>query len=257
MSEESSKLKSLIAPDSATRQKRLDAFKQYASYGVIALIVLITTFIIPIISGGITGEGWDYWVPTDTIGWICWWAMKIGTVIGNVAIYALFKAQGKTNAKDNPNYIKAKELLNKMNGSKGFIPRSPGKYQARTWTTKGISVVLLTAAETIVIGTLIVSWDLMTFISCLVSSVTAIIFGLVQMIKDEVYWTEEYLLYAEYVTRQESLNVKEETQECHSISETKNLEINKNKSNTSPTELMNLNESSQISPSTELSSLDM
>lgn len=39
----------------------------------------------------------------------------------------------------------------------------------------------------------------MTFLSCMTSSVTAILFGIVAMIKDEVYWTEDYLLYAQYV----------------------------------------------------------
>lgn len=193
-------LKNIIAPDSETRAKRLETFKQYACYGVITLICLITVFVIPIIAGGINADGWGYWIPDDTFGWFCWWAMKIGTVIGNVAIFALFKAQGKTNSKDNPKYIKAREIMNGMSGTKGFIPKSPAQYQAKSWTTKGLSVVILTAAETVVIGSLIVSWDMMTFISCIVSAITAIIFGIVQMIKDEVYWTEEYLLYAEYIS---------------------------------------------------------
>ena len=34
------------------------------------------------------------------------------------------------------------------------------------------------------------------------SSITAVLFGIVAMIRDEVYWTEDYLLYAQYVTAQ-------------------------------------------------------
>lgn len=249
------KLKSLIAPTAEVRQKRLETFKQYASYGVITLIIIITVFIVPIIAGGITADDWSYWIPDDTFGWICWWAMKIGTVIGNLAVFALFKAQGKTNARDNPNYIKAKDLLAKKNGEKGFVPKSPAQYQAKTWTTKGISVFLLTGAETVVIGSLIVSWDLMTFISCIVSSITAIIFGIVQMIKDEVYWTDEYLLYAEYITKQESQIEKEENA-CLST-ETKSLETCKNKLTGSQNKTVSSEESSQTYPSTESNLLDM
>ena len=96
-----------------------------------------------------------------------------------------------------------------MNGKKGFVPQSPAQYQAKSWTTKGISVVVLTAAETVVIGSLIVAWDLMTFVSCIVSSITAIIFGIIQMIKDEVYWTEEFPLYVNYIVSREMAKEEE------------------------------------------------
>ena len=119
-----------------------------------------------------------------------------------MCVYGLFKAQAKTNSKDNANFIQANELLDKLNGKKGFIPISPKQKAVRDWTTKGAIVLLTTALESIVIGTLILNWDLMTFLSCMTSSITAVLFGIVAMIKDEVYWTEDYLLYAQYVTEQ-------------------------------------------------------
>lgn len=202
-------VKDAIAPDAETRQRRLDTFKQYACYGVIVMIIIVTVFVVPIIGGGISAEDWDYWMPEDEFGWFCWWAMKIGTVIGNIAIFALFKAQGKTNAKQTSKYKDANEKLHGLNGKKGFVPQSPAQYQAKSWTTKGISVVVLTAAETVVIGSLIVAWDLMTFVSCIVSSITAIIFGIIQMIKDEVYWTEEFPLYVNYIVSREMAKEEE------------------------------------------------
>ena len=98
---------------------------------------------------------------------------------------------------------------NKLNGEKGFIPISPRKKEVKDWTTKGMFMIATTAAESIVIGTLIINFDFITFLSCISSSITAIIFGLVQMVKDEVYWTDEYLLYAEYITK----NINEELPE--------------------------------------------
>ncbi len=132
-----------------------------------------------------------------------------------MCVYGLFKAHTKTNSKDNPNFKKANELLNKLYGTKEFIPHSPAQKNTRDWLTKGVIVLLTTAAESIVIGSLIFNWDNITFLSCITSSITAVLFGIVAMIKDEVYWTEEYLAYAEYVTKKalESEEPKKETTE--------------------------------------------
>lgn len=202
-------LKSLIAPDITTRKKRLDTFKSVASYLVIAVILLLVLCVIPFIAGGINAQDFNYYLPKSMVGWIVFWSIRIGTLVGNIAVFALFKAQAKTNSKDNPNYIRARELLDKLNGAKGFIPQSPKMYQTKAWLTKGISMIVFTAAESIVIGSLVLDFDLMTFMSCLSSSITAVLFGIVTMIKDEVYWTDEYLLYAEYITKQELVEPEE------------------------------------------------
>lgn len=245
------KIKNIVAPTVETRKKRVDMFKSVAYYIVIAIVLLIVTVIVPFLSGGITAEDFGYYLPKSLEGWLVFWAIRIGTVIGNVTVYGLFKAQAKTNVQNDPQYMKATELLNKMNGKEGFVPISPKKKAIKDWTTKGIFMFVITLAESIVIGTLIVNFDIITFISSLVSSISAILFGIVQMIKDEVYWTEEYLLYAEYITQkdQESTDKelnevieelskpvevpvepeKEEDKECL-ILETKNSETCKSKS---------------------------
>lgn len=206
------KLKSWVAPSIDQRTKRLETFKQYAFYGVITVILVIVLFIVPLISGGINANDFGYYLPKSVRGWIVFWAIRAGTVAGNMCVYGLFKAQAKTNAKDHPNFIKANEVLNKLYGTKQFIPHSPRQKSVRDWTTKGVIVLLTTAAESIVIGSLIFNWDMVTFLSCITSSITAVLFGIVAMIKDEVYWTEEYLAYAEYVakkTQEESVRESE------------------------------------------------
>lgn len=246
------KLKNVVAPTIESRRKRVDAFKSFAYYMVIGIVLLIVTVIVPFLSGGITANDFGYYLPKSVEGWVVFWAIRVGTVVGNITVYGLFKAQAKTNIQHDPNYIKAVELLNKMNGKDGFIPISPKQKAVKDWTTKGIFMFITTLAESIVIGTLIVNFDIVTFISSLVSSVTAVLFGIVQMIKDEVYWTEEYLLYAEYITQKERESTaeqevkeevqelaqtvevpaepeKEESKECL-ISETKNSETCKSKS---------------------------
>lgn len=200
--QEESKIKKLLAPTSAERQKRISTFKQYAFYGIIAMILMIVMFIVPVIAGGINANDFAYYLPKTVAGWVVFWAIRGGTVAGNMCIYGLFKGQAKTNSKDNPNFIEANEILEKLNGTKGFIPISPKQKAIRDWTTKGIVVFLTTALESIVIGSLVLNWDMMTFLSCITSSITALLFGIVAMIKDEVYWTEDYLLYAKYMRDQ-------------------------------------------------------
>ena len=153
------KIKSWIAPDIDTRTRRLNTFKQYAFYGIIAIILVIVLFIVPLLSGGINANDFGYYLPKTIRGWIVFWAIRGGTVAGNMCVYGLFKAQAKTNAKDNPNFIKANEILNKLYGTKQFIPHSPAQKSVRDWTIKGIVVLLTTADESIVIGSLIFNWD--------------------------------------------------------------------------------------------------
>lgn len=196
------KLKSFIAPTIDQRTKRLETFKQYAFYGIITVILIIVLFIVPLLAGGINANDFGYYLPKSVRGWIVFWAIRAGTVAGNMCVYGLFKGQAKTNAKDHPNFIKANEILNNLYGTKQFIPHSPKQKALRDWTTKGAVVLLTTAAESIVIGSLIFNWDMVTFLSCITSSITAVLFGIVAMIKDEVYWTEEYLAYAEYVSKE-------------------------------------------------------
>lgn len=197
----SKKLKDAIAPSVEQRRKRVDSFKSVAYYFIIAFVLIIVTFVVPLFSGGLTMGDFGYNLPKTPDAWVIYWAVNGGTVFGNLCLFALFKMQAKTNSKNHPDYIKACQLLNKLNGQEGFIPMSPKQKAIKDWSIKGTIVLITTGLESIVISVLIISFDWVTFISCLVSSVTAVLFGIVQMIKDEIYWTEEYLLYAEYVTQ--------------------------------------------------------
>ena len=231
------KLKDAIAPTVDQRRKRVDAFKSIAYYLVIGLVLVMVTFVVPLFSGGISMGDFGYNLPKTPEAWVIFWAVNAGTIFGNLCLFALFKMQAKTNSKNHPDYIKACELLNKLNGEEGFVPMSPKRKALKDWTIKGTMVLVTTGLESVVISVLVINFDWITFISCLVSSITAVLFGIVQMIKDEIYWTEEYLLYAEYVTQKiESAKLaeepeepeKEDKQECL-ILETENLEISKNK----------------------------
>lgn len=185
------------------RNKRSEFIKSISAYIIIGIILLLVLFVVPVISGGIQAENFDYYLPKTTAGWIVFWAIRGGTVIGNIAVFILFKQQAKINCQNNPNYLEAKRLLEAKNGAKGFIPRSPSQMNRSEYIFKGGTLFVFTAAESIMIGTLVLNFDFITFLSCFTSSITAILFGFWTMIKNEVYWSDEYLSYARYMIKQE------------------------------------------------------
>lgn len=198
------KVRNILAPDVETQLKRNETIKRYSAYFIIALITLLVLFVGPIIAGGITGEGWDYYLPKSFMGWIVFWAIRAGTVVGNIALYILFKAQAKINSLHHPNYIEANTLLEKDGKSKEFIPQSPKQKMAKDYSIKMVFMVIFTLGESIIIGSIAISFDLVTFFSCVTSSVSALLFGWWAMIKDEMYWQDEYLRYAKYATKEQA-----------------------------------------------------
>lgn len=194
------KVKNILAPDVETQLKRNETIKRYSAYFIIALITLLVLFVGPIIAGGITGEGWDYYLPKSLMGWVVFWSIRAGTIVGNIALYILFKSQAKINSQNHPNYIEANTLLEKSDKMKDFVPQSPKEKMAKDYSFKMVFMVLFTLGESVVIGSLAIAFDLVTFFSCLTSSFSALLFGWWAMVKDEMYWQDEYLRYAKYVT---------------------------------------------------------
>lgn len=191
-------LKELIAPSSEERYERAQKFKDMSLYLVIALISLTVVTIVPLLSGCIKGDiGFGF--PTTPEGWVLYWSINGGTTGGNIALFILFKQQAKTNSKHHPNYIKACELLKKHNGEKGFIPRSPNQMNREEYTKKILTIIVFSLGSFITISSLVISFDFITFISTFISVCFAMVMGWVTMIKNEAYWTDEYLQYALYI----------------------------------------------------------
>lgn len=203
------KFKQIIAPGIEERQARNEKLKSISGYLIIAIILLLVMFVVPVIAGGIYGD-LGYYLPSSMIGWIVFWAIRGGTIVGNIAVFILFKQQARINSANHPNYIKAQNILNRQNGRKGFVPRSPHQMNRSEYLTKGITMTVFTAAESITIGFMVISFDFVTLLSCGTSSITALLFGWWTMVKNEVYWTEEYLLYAKYVEMNNPTNEEEE-----------------------------------------------
>lgn len=158
--------------------------------------------------------------PTNPTAWALWIVERVLIVFMNILIMSNFILQAKKNVKDNPNYIKAREILNK-NKPKNYKPRSPGQFLSKMYVHKGVMLTISTLASLIAIGEAAINYNYLLLIATVVTIIIAITFGYISMKSTEEYWTNEYLDYAIYV--------EEERNKCLE-SETENLEVSKNKS---------------------------
>jgi len=195
-------IEKILAPDSTAREEIRNKFKDISYYLIIALISIVVVFVVPLLSGALNGD-LGYYFPSTAEGWFIYLTLKIGTAFGNVGIFVMFKLQAKTNVKNDPNFLRAKEILNEVSQRKRmYVPRSPREFNGKEYSVKGITVFLTSLLASITITSLIISFDLITFLSCIIATFIAVITGWVTMLKNEIYWTDEYLQYALYVKKE-------------------------------------------------------
>lgn len=214
--EEKSKLEKLIAPDVEARKEVRRVLNDSAYYIIIGLISMLSIFIPPLFMGCLSSDiGLAF--PKTVEGWILYLVMNISTAIANISLLILFKLQAKKNARNNDNFKKANEILNRLAGRKEvFIPRSPARMDTMDYTKKVIAIVVSTFTASITLTSLILSFDWMTLLSCLVSIIITLCISWITMINNELYWTEEYLLYAQMVEKKQaelSAKINEETKQ--------------------------------------------
>lgn len=197
MENEKSKIEKLIAPDVEARKATRKAINDYAYYVMILLISLLVVFIPPLVIGGITGN-FESAFPKTPAAWFVWIVLNVATGIGNISILVFFKLQARKNCREHPNYIKANEILNKLSGNKNvFIPRSPRAMDTKEYAMKVTCILISTCMSFIAIASLVINFSLMSLLSTLVSVIIAVVMSWSTMLKNEEYWTEEYLLYAQ------------------------------------------------------------
>lgn len=69
------------------------------------------------------------------------------------------------------------------------------------YAKKIICIVIATVTSSVTLTSLILSFDWLTLLSCLISIIITLCVSWITMLNNEVYWTEEYLLYAELVEK--------------------------------------------------------
>lgn len=205
-------LKNLINNNVESRTRTKEVLNNYVYYIVIAIISILVAFVAPIAAGSVNGDI-SLMFPKTRDGWILWSVINASTAIGNMSLLFLFKQQAKKNASKHPNYIKAKEILNKLNGKdKEFIPRSPGKMNSSDYVKKCCTIAIGSVASFVTFTSIAVNFDVVTLISTLCSVIVAVVISWTTMVKDEEYWTNEYLLYAQYVNKKLNPEMEEQVE---------------------------------------------
>lgn len=194
-------LERVVAPDVSARKEIRRKLNDSAYFIMIGLISMLTVFLPPLFMGCLSSDiGLAF--PKNLEGWILWSIMNVSTAIANISLLVLFKLQAKKNSRNDPNFIKANEILNRLAGIKEiFIPRSPRKMNTSDYTKKIVAIVVSTFTASITITSLILSFSWMTLLSCFVSIIITLCVSWITMINNEEYWCEEYLLYAEMIEK--------------------------------------------------------
>ena len=169
-----------------------DKLRQNLYYIIIVILSLAVLIVMPFLRSDLSA---GLLFPTTTAGWFLFWFEKGSITAINLTIFTAFKKQGLMNVKDNPQYIAARELMNKVKAKK-YNPQSPVKYQAKSYGKKGTTLVISTMASLIAITNMLLRFDYLALISYCITILMAVIFGIFAMKNDELYWTDEYYYWA-------------------------------------------------------------
>ena len=194
-------LKDIIAPSMDERVKIRTRINDYAYYAIIVIVSSLVTFIPPLLIGSLYGD-LKMMFPSTVEGWIIWGIINGATSIGNVSILIMFKLQAKKNCRNNENFKKANEILHRcIRDHQVMTPRSPRAMDAAEYTSKGFFIAIGSVASFVAISSIVVAFDMITLISTCVSVLTSVSVSWATMIKNEAYWCDEYLLYAQMIDK--------------------------------------------------------
>ena len=198
--------------------------KKYLYYGLVGVISFIILVFLPML-GSETDIGFKF--PNTTSGWCIYILSKIIVSVMNVLIFYCFMEQAKVNIKDDPKYIEANQILERV-FDKRFLPRSPKTWNTQQYSTKAVSIFITTLMSAFVFTNAILTYDWVTALTYIFTLIFGLIFGVLQMKSAEKYWTNEYWLYAVMIRDQLNKVKRSDIKKCLNLME-KNLEISKNR----------------------------
>lgn len=183
----------------------LEKIKAGLYYCIIAIISLIALFFLPALGSSV---GIGLALPTTIAGWIVYISTKVIVAVVNILIFHCFRLQGKLNVSKHEDYIKARNLLRAEGKIKNVLPLSPSQWNRGQWFSKGLTLFITSLLSVFALTQAVLSFDWIAMLTYLFTIIMGLIFGILQMKKEEEYWTIGYLEYAEYITN----NNLEETQ---------------------------------------------
>lgn len=161
--------------------------------------------------------------PDSTIGWIIWAIFRFMIVTINMCIFIAFVNQGKLNVKNNNDFVSSRnkwievQIYKGKHSKKGkkAVPLTPKQHYAKLYSEKGFALTIGSFASCFTITFMILQWDLATFIVIVLTVAFAVVFGFLQMAKEEYYWTNDFKVIAdiEYDKMKEEMNKEKEVSE--------------------------------------------
>ena len=195
------------------RSEFAQKLRQNIYYCLIAIATFVSLTFLPMLgTGSDVDPVWD--LPQSRKAWIVFITLRLIISFLNVFIYASFINQGKLNVSGDENYKKANELLRRVKKHHGYKPRSPMRFQAKEYGWKGVTVFASTGAALVALEQALLNFSYKALLVYASTVAMAIFFGIFEMKKVELYWTVEYLDYAE---REVAMIEKEEQENGREI----------------------------------------
>lgn len=174
-----------------------EKLKLYVYYIIIGVVSLIALVILPLMNSTI---GLEANFPDSKVGWTVWITCKLIIATINILIFHSFVQQARINSLENENYKKANIILNKHRNARKREPRSPRAYFGSTYGKKGTTIFFTTGLALVAFSQAILNYHWEDLIIYSFTIIMGIIFGIMTMLKVELYWQQEYLEYAIMIT---------------------------------------------------------
>lgn len=176
-------------------------------YGIIGVLSFAVLVFFPMIGSGLP---LNLNLPSTPIGWVVDIFSKLAVAAINICIFHSFMEQGKLNVSGFWKKLLADEILQRVKRVKTSIPLSPEQWMTREYRSKGISIAITSVLSCIVLSQVVLTFDIVIFISFLLTLLIGLVFGVMQLFKSETYWSQEYYEYALYMLEQFNLDRPED-----------------------------------------------
>lgn len=144
------------------------------------------------------------------------WVFTIINEVLTVTTFIGFSIQGKLNVKDDARKLEADRILGKLK-VKDAKPQSPKSFESKAYISKGIMISITTIGTCILVPVIAINFNAATLMSLAISSMTSIVFGILNMKRFEDYYTHEYVRYAECKEKEENKQVSTEVEDKEKI----------------------------------------
>lgn len=189
-------------------EERFRQLRQYIYYILIFVISFLVLVFLPMIG---TDLDMGFKFPETPAAWVVFIVTKSITAFVNVMLFYCFNQQALLNVKKDERYIKANEMLGKLNIRKEYKPRSPRQYNFRLYAGKGSSIFFSSILSTFALSQAILTYDWISLLTYSLVILFGVIFGFISMYSSMDYWTVEFPLYAQMIQREKENLDKEKS----------------------------------------------